>query len=236
VSTTKPAQATRSVLAATAAVFILVVVWTAGSLVKAGWAEAPHLVITKGRDSHDPGARRLVAASSQEQASQLQRPLEATQATPLDPMNRGSVTSLGDVSFTSGKADLRPAAMDILKRLVTFLAKYHDHSVSIQGYTDSVGNEGDNQELSERRANSVKAYLVAQGIDSTRLLAVGKGQSEPIAGNDSRSGRQQNRRVTVIIEDPPAAPAPPQRARPQRLIVLLMLLQSVSGHPGSFSR
>jgi len=77
--------------------------------------------------------------------------------------------------------------------------------VAIQGYTDSVGSEDYNQALSERRAESVKSYLTAQGIGATRLTASGKGRSDPVADNDSASGRQQNRRVEVVISNPPAA-------------------------------
>jgi outer membrane protein OmpA-like peptidoglycan-associated protein len=92
-----------------------------------------------------------------------------------------------------------------LGRLVTFLNKYPGRTVAIEGYTDSVGSEDYNQSLSERRADSVKSYLTAQGIGSTRLSASGKGESDPVAANDSASGRQQNRRVEVVISNPPAA-------------------------------
>jgi outer membrane protein OmpA-like peptidoglycan-associated protein len=173
--------------------------WTAGSLVKAGTAQA------QGTER-----RAVVRGLAGIPGTQLQ-PLAAIHSAPPDPMKRGYVMGLADVLFTSGRADLKPAAIGNLNRLVTFLAKYRDHSVSIQGYTDSVGDEENNQELSERRANSVKAYLIAQGIEATRLLAVGKGRSDPIAGNDSRAGRQQNRRAEVIIKDPPASL--PQRPR-----------------------
>ncbi|MGA2778738.1 MAG: OmpA family protein, partial [Steroidobacteraceae bacterium] len=74
-----------------------------------------------------------------------------------------------------------------------------------EGYTDSVGSEDYNQGLSERRAESVRHYLRDQGIDAGRLTASGKGESNPVAGNDSASGRQQNRRVEVIINNPAIA-------------------------------
>jgi outer membrane protein OmpA-like peptidoglycan-associated protein len=68
-----------------------------------------------------------------------------------------------------------------------------------------VGSEDYNQGLSERRADSVKSYLTAQGIGSTRITASGKGRSDPVADNESAAGRQQNRRVEVIISNPPTA-------------------------------
>jgi outer membrane protein OmpA-like peptidoglycan-associated protein len=133
----------------------------------------------------------------------LRRPRRRTlQAKPTD---RGLVVTLGDVLFMTGRADLQPGAVGNLGRLVTFLNKYPGRTVAIEGYTDSVGSEDYNQRLSERRADSVKSYLIGQGIGSTRLSASGKGESDPVAANDSASGRQQNRRVEVVISNPPAA-------------------------------
>jgi outer membrane protein OmpA-like peptidoglycan-associated protein len=143
------------------------------------------------------------------------------------PADRALFLTLGDVLFTSGRDDLNPDAMGNLNKLVNFLAQFPDRSVAIHGYTDSRGSEEYNQGLSERRANSVKAYLAARGVDSTRLSASGMGQTDPVAGNGSGAGRQQNRRVEVIVSSPPAAL--PQRAGTAKMIVLLVLLGSVSG-------
>jgi len=145
---------------------------------------------------------QLAAASSEQQAAELQRQIDVLQAKPTD---RGLVLTLGDVLFTTGRADLKPGATGNLSKLVAFLDKYPDRSVAIQGYTDSVGSEDYNQRLSERRADSVKSYLTGQGISSMRLSASGKGRSDPVADNDSAGGRQQNRRVEVVISNPPAA-------------------------------
>jgi outer membrane protein OmpA-like peptidoglycan-associated protein len=150
----------------------------------------------------DATTARLAAASSEQQATELQRQIDALHAKPTD---RGLVLTLGDVLFTTGRADLKSGATGNLNKLVAFLDKYPDRSVAIQGYTDSVGSEDYNQRLSERRADSVKSYLAGQGISSMRLSAAGKGQNDPVADNDSAAGRQQNRRVEVIISNPPAA-------------------------------
>ncbi len=72
---------------------------------------------------------------------------------------------------------------------------------TIEGHTDSVGEEGYNQGLSQRRADAVKAYLVGRGVAPTRLTSSGKGEAYPVAGNESAGGRQQNRRVEVIIDN-----------------------------------
>jgi outer membrane protein OmpA-like peptidoglycan-associated protein len=165
-------------------------------------AEGAEQKVAADQARSEADAARVAAASSEQQAAELQRQIDVLQAKPTD---RGLVLTLGDVLFTSGKADLKSGATGNLDKLVAFLDKYPDRSVAIQGYTDSVGSEDYNQGLSERRANSVKSYLARQGIVATRLSASGMGESGPVADNDSAAGRQQNRRVEVIISNPPAA-------------------------------
>jgi outer membrane protein OmpA-like peptidoglycan-associated protein len=147
-------------------------------------------------------AAYLAAANSELQTTELQRQIEELQARVTD---RGLVLTLGDVLFESGRADLKTGTAGNLNKLVFFLNKHPDRSVAIEGYTDSVGSEDYNQALSQRRADSVRSYLVRQGIGSGRLTASGMGMSDPVAGNDSAAGRQQNRRVEVIVSNPPAA-------------------------------
>jgi outer membrane protein OmpA-like peptidoglycan-associated protein len=147
-------------------------------------------------------AAQVAATSSERQAAELQRQIDELNAKPTD---RGLVVTLGDVLFTSGQADLKAGATGNLNKLVTFLNEYPSRTVMIEGYTDNVGSEDYNQGLSQRRADSVKTYLVEQGIGSIRLIAAGKGEYAPVAGNDSAAGRQQNRRVEVIINTPAAA-------------------------------
>ena len=139
------------------------------------------------------------------QADDLQRQIDALQAKATD---RGLVLTLGDVLFTSGQADLKVGAVSNLTRLVVFLNQNPGRNVEIEGHTDNVGSDDYNQGLSQRRADSVRSYLVQQGIGSQRIVASGKGEGQPVADNESASGRQQNRRVEVIIENPPAAVAP----------------------------
>jgi outer membrane protein OmpA-like peptidoglycan-associated protein len=150
----------------------------------------------------DASSAQRAAANSEQQATELQRQIDVLQAKPTD---RGLVLTLGDVLFTTGKADLKLGATDNLNKLVAFLDKYPDRSIAIHGYTDSIGSEDYNQGLSERRADSVKSYLTGQGIGSSRITASGKGRSDPVADNDSAAGRQQNRRDEVIIGNPPTA-------------------------------
>ena len=173
------------------------------------FAEDQRAALSKQRDearlvarTQEADAAHLAAASSAQQAAELQRQIDALQAKPTD---RGLVVTLGDVLFDTGRANLKVGATSNLSKLVAFLNQYPDRTVAIEGYTDSVGSEDYNQGLSERRADSVKAYLAGQGIGAIRLSALGKGESDPVAGNDSAAGRQQNRRVEVIISNPPAA-------------------------------
>src|SRR4051812_40064518 len=157
----------------------------------------------------DANAARTDAANAQQhtadlqrQATDLQRQIEEMNAKVTD---RGVVLTLGDVLFTTGRADLKAASTGNLNKLVTFLGKYPERTVVVEGYTDNVGSDVYNQGLSERRADGVKAYLIGQGVGATRVTAVGKGMNDAVADNDSAEGRQQNRRVEVVISNAPAA-------------------------------
>jgi outer membrane protein OmpA-like peptidoglycan-associated protein len=150
----------------------------------------------------DADLANRAAANSAQQVSDLQMQVQTLQARPT---GRGLVLTLGDALFSSGRAELQPGANGHLARLVTFLNRYPDRTVVIEGYTDSLGSADYNQGLSERRAGAVKSYLLEQGVSAMRLTSTGKGASDPVAGNDTASGRQQNRRVEVIISDPAAA-------------------------------
>lgn len=141
------------------------------------------------------------AEAAQQQAADLQRQLEILQARPTD---RGLVLTLGDTLFATGKSELKSGATANLDRLSAFLNQYPNRTASIEGYTDSMGSDEMNQSLSERRADAVRSYLVRQGVGSDRLTSTGRGESSPVADNESASGRQQNRRVEVVISPLPA--------------------------------
>lgn len=130
----------------------------------------------------------------------LQRRIDALQA---EATERGIVLTLGDVLFSSGSAQLQLDGYDKLNQLVDFLNQYPDRDVLIEGHTDSVGSAAFNEQLSQRRADSVWAYLARQGIGELRLSARGMGEVQPVATNDTAAGRQQNRRVEIVIENAP---------------------------------
>lgn len=115
--------------------------------------------------------------------------------------DRGMVLTLGDVLFDLNQADLKSAGEQTVGRLAQFMREYENRRVRIEGYTDSTGADSYNQQLSERRAESVRNALVNQGISSRRVESKGYGEQYPVAGNDSSSGRQQNRRVEIVISD-----------------------------------
>jgi len=127
---------------------------------------------------------------------ELQRQLEILQARPTD---RGLVLTLGDTLFATGKSELKSGATVNLDRLTAFMNEYPQRTAAIEGYTDSMGSEEMNQSLSQRRADAVKGYLVGQGVSSARLSTSGRGESSPVADNESAAGRQQNRRVEIVI-------------------------------------
>lgn len=164
--------------------------------------EARTLEADKARADADAAraAAANAASAATRQADELQRQIDALQAKATD---RGLVLTIGDVLFTTGRADLKAGAASNLDRLVTFLNQNPKRNVEIEGHTDSVGGDDYNQALSQRRADSVKSFLMRQGISAARLSASGLGEHHPVTENESASGRQQNRRVEIIIGNAP---------------------------------
>jgi outer membrane protein OmpA-like peptidoglycan-associated protein len=105
-----------------------------------------------------------------------------------------------DVLFGVDSATVDADGRDTLEDVASVLNEYKKTAVVVQGHTDSTGSEEHNQELSERRANSVRNYLVSRGVDADRMAAVGMGEGYPVASNASESGRQENRRVDILLK------------------------------------
>lgn len=138
------------------------------------------------------------AQAATARAQQLQQQLAAVQAK-VSETDRGLVLTLGDVLFGFNRATLNPGAMRNLYPLVTYLKENPERAVTIEGYTDSVGSESYNQELSQQRAEAVRGFLIDNGVNANRIVARGYGEENPIASNNTELGRQQNRRVEVVI-------------------------------------
>jgi outer membrane protein OmpA-like peptidoglycan-associated protein len=136
------------------------------------------------------------AARAKAEADQLMKELANLKAQQTE---RGIVLTIGDVLFATGKADLSPDANKSVATLAGFLKKYPNRSVLIEGHTDSVGKDDYNLALSQKRADSVKARLVGDGIEAGRITTVGYGKKFPVASNDTKAGKAQNRRVDVVV-------------------------------------
>ena len=104
------------------------------------------------------------------------------------------------IVFDTGKSTIRKDSYGVLQNIVDIMKEYPNSNFVIEGHTDSVGSESSNQKLSDARAASVYDYLVGIGMDASRLTSVGYGESKPIATNDTRAGRQQNRRVDISLK------------------------------------
>jgi outer membrane protein OmpA-like peptidoglycan-associated protein len=112
---------------------------------------------------------------------------------------RGLVSTMPDVLFETGKYELRPAARESMAKMAGILLAYPDLRLEVDGHTDSVGSDEYNQQLSEKRAASVRDYLVKQNIPIASISIMGFGKTEPVASNASAAGRQQNRRVELVV-------------------------------------
>jgi outer membrane protein OmpA-like peptidoglycan-associated protein len=112
---------------------------------------------------------------------------------------RGLIVSMSDVVFDSGKYSLKPGAREKLAKVAGILLAYPGLNIAVGGYTDNVGGDAMNQKLSENRADSVRDYLVAQGVATNSVSAQGYGNSLPVASNNNSAGRQQNRRVELLV-------------------------------------
>lgn len=109
------------------------------------------------------------------------------------------ITFDSGILFDVNRADLRAAGQGNLSDLARSLEDYEGTDVLVVGHTDSTGEAAYNQGLSERRADAARTYLVAAGLERDRVTAVGRGETEPIATNDTDAGRQENRRVEIAI-------------------------------------
>jgi outer membrane protein OmpA-like peptidoglycan-associated protein len=115
---------------------------------------------------------------------------------------RGLVAALSGINFETNKAALKPMAREKLSKLSGILLGFPgEYKLEIEGHTDSTGSDAHNQKLSEARAESVRSFLVEQGIPTARIPSTqGFGRTKPIVPNDSRANREKNRRVDIVIE------------------------------------
>ncbi|HEU0141697.1 MAG TPA: OmpA family protein, partial [Bryobacteraceae bacterium] len=112
---------------------------------------------------------------------------------------RGLIVNMSDVLFDTGKYTLRPLAREKLAKVAGIVSGHPGLKLDVEGHTDSVGSDDYNQRLSEHRGAAVRDYLTQQGMSSGSVTSKGLGETQPVASNDSASGRQQNRRVELVI-------------------------------------
>ena len=156
----------------------------------------------------DADQSRLAAQQAQLNAQQADTDKAAMRAKLAEQLNsilqtretaRGLIVSMSDVLFDSGKFSLKPGAREKLAKVAGILLSYPGLNIAVGGYTDNVGGDAMNQTLSENRADSVRDYLVQQGVASGAVSSKGFGNSLPVATNGNSTGRQQNRRVELLV-------------------------------------
>ena len=151
---------------------------------------------------------RQAAAQSDQLRQQAEKEKQELRARLLQQLNtvlstrdsaRGLIANMSDVLFKSGSFELLSAARERLAKVSGIVLAYPSLHLAVEGHTDSVGSDEYNRQLSERRAQAVRDYLVQQGISPDAIAASGFGKSEPVASNDTPEGRQQNRRVELVL-------------------------------------
>jgi len=151
---------------------------------------------------------RQAAVQSEQARQQAEKEKQDLRARLLQQLNtvlatrdsaRGLIANMSDVLFKSGSSELLAGARERLAKVSGIVLAYPTLKLSVEGHTDSIGSDDYNQQLSQKRAASVREYLVQQGIASDSIVATGFGKSSPVATNDTPEGRQQNRRVELVL-------------------------------------
>lgn len=135
------------------------------------------------------------------------------------PDNQLKLNIPSDISFDTGRADIKPNLRPILDQFASGLSGQPNTEVRIIGHTDNTGSDAINDPLSQRRADSARDYLAARGVDPRRIVTAGRGEHEPIADNSTEAGRARNRRVEIFLGEradvatnsSPGIPATPVR-------------------------
>ena len=138
-------------------------------------------------------ARAATAALRAQLLQQLNSVLQTTDSP------RGLVVNMGDVLFDFGKYNLKPDTKITLAKLAGIIQSHPGLHLAIEGHTDNIGSDEGNMKLSEQRADTVREFLVQQGLAADMVTAVGLGKAEPVADNSTNEGRQKNRRVEIIV-------------------------------------
>jgi outer membrane protein OmpA-like peptidoglycan-associated protein len=144
---------------------------------------------------------RAAAAQAEKEKADMRAQLLAQLNAVLQTQDtaRGLIVNMADVLFDFGKYTLKPAAREKLAKISGIVMAHPGLNLQVEGYTDSVGSDQVNQQLSERRADTVKDYLIEQGVPGSSVTAQGFGKANPVATNDTADGRSKNRRVQLVV-------------------------------------
>jgi outer membrane protein OmpA-like peptidoglycan-associated protein len=125
------------------------------------------------------------------------------EALPTRDSSRGLVAEIGGVQFATGTADVNIGARESLSKFSGIVASYPNLRFNVEGHTDNVGSVATNNELSLKRAMTVRDYLITQGVPASRIDVAGLGLSAPIGDNSTADGRARNRRVEIVVSGGP---------------------------------
>jgi outer membrane protein OmpA-like peptidoglycan-associated protein len=157
------------------------------------------------RATQDAQQQTAAAEQARQQAEQQKEELRARLLAQLNQVlqtkdsARGLIVSMPDVLFDFNKYTLKPEARERLARISGIVLAYPDLHLQVEGYTDSIGSDQYNQELSEKRAATVRDYLVSSGVSINSVVAQGFGKADPVADNRTAAGRKLNRRVDMVV-------------------------------------
>lgn len=161
---------------------------------------------------------QAAAAQAQAQQAQAQNQALSEHAARLEALlvelhavktERGYVVTIGDILFDTDKASLKPEGMSTVRKLAEVMTQNPDRTVLVEGFTDSTGRAAHNQDLSQRRANSVAMALTGMGVPRERVSTRAYGEAFPVAPNDNATDRQRNRRVEIVLSNE-GTPIPPR--------------------------
>lgn len=144
---------------------------------------------------------RLAAEQAEQEKAQLRDQLRQQLNVILETREtaRGLIVNMSDVLFDTGKYTLKPGAREKLAKIGGIILAHPGLKLQVEGHTDSVGGDEYNQRLSEQRAESVRSYLVSEGVAADGITAAGFGKGSPVADNSTAAGRQRNRRVELVV-------------------------------------
>jgi outer membrane protein OmpA-like peptidoglycan-associated protein len=163
-------------------------------------AEAARAAAVAAQQAATAQAAQTVAAAERDKEETRQRLLgQLNQVLQTRESARGLIVDMPDVLFDTGQYTLKPGARERLAKVAGILLAYPGLRVQVEGHTDSVGGDEYNQTLSENRAAAVRDYLTSQGVSRDSISSQGFGKTQPVASNDTASGRQQNRRVDLVV-------------------------------------